>query len=286
MTRGDATTIPHEHEDAGWCPGDWHRVLRDERLGVLAAATRGAEARGAMRDAGGGIRAADSANGSTDGSADDELGAAGIGRCRIPPHDRAGRFLPDARIYLDNRAYRGRPGFHVLTPLRLEQGGTLLINRGWIARDPYHRTALPPDPLPTGLVEIQGVVRAGVDRTWAFGVAAAGANGPDPDAGARIRQNVDLRALGQELGQGLWPFVLLQTDATMILDAATSPVAAATPRDRSGLSNETPMIRDWPTPSADVVRHDGYKVQWWALSGVLLLGGLCLLRAGPRKKND
>lgn len=44
----------------------------------------------------------------------------------------AGTFLHDKELYLGARSRNGNLGFHVVTPLRLESGGHLLVNRGWI----------------------------------------------------------------------------------------------------------------------------------------------------------
>ena len=54
-----------------------------------------------------------------------------------------GEWLTSAGIFLDNRTYAGRAGYHVLTPLRLADGsGVVLVNRGWVATG-ADRTALP-----------------------------------------------------------------------------------------------------------------------------------------------
>jgi len=46
-----------------------------------------------------------------------------------------GRYEPERQILLDNMMYDGRPGYHVLTPLRI--GATaVLVNRGWLRADP------------------------------------------------------------------------------------------------------------------------------------------------------
>lgn len=51
-----------------------------------------------------------------------------------------GRWLNRWTLYLDNRAMDGRAGFIVLTPLALDDGSALLVERGWVARDFHDRT--------------------------------------------------------------------------------------------------------------------------------------------------
>src|SRR6478672_5906356 len=45
-----------------------------------------------------------------------------------------GEFLPGRQIFIDNRIHEGRAGFEVVTPLRLPDGGAVLVDRGWVAR--------------------------------------------------------------------------------------------------------------------------------------------------------
>src|SRR3990170_3607683 len=46
-----------------------------------------------------------------------------------------GEFLPERTVLLDNKLRRGRPGYEVVTPLRLAGAREMhvLVNRGWIA---------------------------------------------------------------------------------------------------------------------------------------------------------
>ena len=44
-----------------------------------------------------------------------------------------GTFDAPRQFLLDNRVHRGRVGYHVVTPLRLDDGRVVLIDRGWVA---------------------------------------------------------------------------------------------------------------------------------------------------------
>ena len=47
-----------------------------------------------------------------------------------------GRFLADRTVLIENRKYQGMTGFHVITPLKLDDNGKIvLVNRGWIPRE-------------------------------------------------------------------------------------------------------------------------------------------------------
>src|SRR5690242_12186172 len=43
-----------------------------------------------------------------------------------------GQFDGDHQFLLDNRFFKGNPGYEVLTPFVLEDGRRVLVNRGWI----------------------------------------------------------------------------------------------------------------------------------------------------------
>jgi surfeit locus 1 family protein len=55
-----------------------------------------------------------------------------------------GRFLNDQEFYLGARTESGRVGLNVVTPFALDDGRTILVNRGWVPeekRDPATRAA-------------------------------------------------------------------------------------------------------------------------------------------------
>jgi surfeit locus 1 family protein len=52
-----------------------------------------------------------------------------------PPRQLQGRWRRRAPVYLDNRQMDGRVGFYVVTPLQLDDGSAVLVQRGWLPRD-------------------------------------------------------------------------------------------------------------------------------------------------------
>jgi surfeit locus 1 family protein len=148
-----------------------------------------------------------------------------------------GRWLQQHTVYLDNRQMHGRPGFYVLTPLLLDDGTAVLVQRGWLGRDFIARDRIAAPPTPAGPVEVQGRLTRSPSRLYEFAPSVSGA----------IRQNVDLAPFAAEIGVVLRPLALLQ---------------------ESGAADDG-LQRDWPRPAADVQKHYGYAFQWFALSALI-----------------
>lgn len=71
--------------------------------------------------------------------------------------EATGQFIEELTIYLDNKIHQGSVGYHVLTPLRIENSTMhVLVDRGWIAMG-KNRSSLPEIYTPTNTVTISGV---------------------------------------------------------------------------------------------------------------------------------
>jgi surfeit locus 1 family protein len=128
----------------------------------------------------------------------------------------------------------GRPGFVAVTPLQLDDGSAVLVQRGWLPRDLMDRTRIVAAPPPSGRVAVQGRIAPAPGRLYEFEAAASGP----------IRQNLDVAAFARETGLPLRPFSVVQEDAT----------DAPSPSPADGL------LRQWPAPAADVQKQDAYDV--------------------------
>lgn len=164
-----------------------------------------------------------------------------------------GRWLPRHTVFLDNRQMHGRPGFYVVTPLLLPEGGAVLVQRGWVPVDARERTRLPEVPTPPGEVRVRGRIAPPPSRLYEFAAGASGA----------IRQNLDLASFEGEVGVPLRPLSVLQADSGA---------------ERDGLA------RQWPAPAVDVSKHHGYAFQWFALSALIV--GLTLWFQFLRPRHD
>jgi surfeit locus 1 family protein len=151
-----------------------------------------------------------------------------------------GQWLTGHTVFLENRQMNGRPGFFVVTPLRLDgRSDSVLVQRGWAPRDMRDRTLLPRVDEPAGTIEVQGLIAPPPSRLFEFSAAQGGT----------IRQNLDLAAFSAEIHLPLAPVSVQQNDS------------AATAGDA--------LLRQWPHPAVDVHKHYGYAFQWFAMSALM-----------------
>lgn len=153
-----------------------------------------------------------------------------------------GEFVPEWTVYLDNRPYKGAAGFHVMTPMKIENSDMhVLVARGWVKRDVSDRAKLPPISAPAGKVEIEGVARRAPGQVLQLGKAEALQRGV-------IVQNVDALEFEKAAGLKMQPFVLEQAG-----------------------DMQDGLVRVWPRPSTGVEKHQGYAFQWYALAVTALI---------------
>ncbi|MEE4191120.1 MAG: SURF1 family protein [Halieaceae bacterium] len=163
---------------------------------------------------------------------------------RYRPVVLKGEFLTGRDFLLDNRIRQGRYGVEVITPLRGPSGELVLVNRGWLAGDPY-RQALPEVVEAPGELELVGYVYVPPGESFTLGDIAADTGWP------RLVQAIDPVAMAEMLGEPVWPY-------TVRLNA-DSPAA---------------LLADWPLVNARPEKHEAYAAQWFAMAAVLALFAL------------
>lgn len=160
-----------------------------------------------------------------------------------------GRFESDGQIFIENRHYAGRIGFHVITPLRLADGGRrVLVNRGW---SPEMLAAVPP-----GEVTVHGVAEV-----------------PSPPA-LPLHGDADV---AKRWG-ARWPYLTLPLYAAYDPKPLLGVVILQDPGDPDG------YLRSWPREFPKEGMHLGYAVQWFAFAAIAfgLFVRFSLVRSGNR----
>lgn len=180
------------------------------------------------------------------------LATKNIADAAYSPVNLSGYWQAQHTVYLDNRPMQGKPGFWVVTPLRLDGSQqAVLVQRGWIARNFQDRTRLDPVVTPPERVQIQGMLMLAPARLYALGESAESAQGT-------IRQNLDIATFSAQIHVPLVPALVVQT----------------------GPASEG-LQRDWTAPDAGVSKHHGYAFQWFGLCA-LVLGLYAWFQIKPR----
>jgi len=163
----------------------------------------------------------------------------------------AGRFLHDRQVALYRMSVEGNPGYWILVPLRLNDGRTVLVNRGHVP-EALVEPAARPDSEPQGMVWVTGILR-GAETPGTF------TNDNDPGRGAWFW--IDVPALSGAMEVDLLP---------VVIHADPGPQGA------------------WPRGGQAAFRpsnnHLQYVVTWYGLAAVAFVIYLLLLRRRPDRE--
>jgi surfeit locus 1 family protein len=152
----------------------------------------------------------------------------------------SGEYDARSQILIDNRVHDSRAGYHVVTPLVLADGRTVLVNRGWTPLG-ASRAALPSVAPPRGNATVVG--RIAIPTPGFLELA------PTPTGGI-VWQNLDLGRFTAATGLKVLP---------VIIEATGTPV----PDDG--------LVRDWPAPDFGIEKHRIYMVQWYAFAALAIV---------------
>lgn len=148
----------------------------------------------------------------------------------------SGEFVPAGELLITNRKHLGKPGFHVITPLRLRDSDRyLLVNRGWVAASGNRAPAI---ETPRGPIELRG--ETNIPSAPAIELAF------DPHA-SNLWPFLTLENYRAWSGLDILPFIILQS-----------------PDSPHG------FVRAWGTARPGAGMHLGYAIQWFSF-GLLSL---------------
>ena len=153
-----------------------------------------------------------------------------------------GTYETQYQILLDNQVEEGRVGYHVVTPLKIENTTQyVLINRGWILGKDLH-TDLPVFNTPTGLQTLTGQGWVPSKKIFSLEVKTnASVHSPTWEV---AWQNMDMVKY-----QARVPF---QVSALAIKLDSRSPGGG--------------FVRNWQIPDERIVTNLGYAYQWFGFS--------------------
>ena len=164
----------------------------------------------------------------------------------------AGRFATDKALWLYGRTYDGKAGIHLLVPLIRENGGAILVDRGFVPIE--HGSDLDTYRPADGPAEVDGIVRLPEPGGW-----FVPGNQPDKN----IWYTVDVPAMSRATGQTLAPvYIAAKSDGDTGWPAATGGT------EGTGIRNE----------------HLNYAIFWYSMA--VVLGVIYLMSSRSRPKSS
>jgi surfeit locus 1 family protein len=149
----------------------------------------------------------------------------------------AGTFDARRQILIDNAVHAGRIGYTVVTPLLLEDGRAVLVDRGFVLAGPS-RAVLPDVPPPSGAVTLRGRIDFPPSGYLDLGGA--------PVARGVLWQHLDPARYAEATGLAVLPF------AVDVLEASWN----------DGLA------RDSALPETGIEKHLSYMIQWYTFAAM------------------
>ncbi len=187
---------------------------------------------------------------------EERLAAAPIALSALPADSAAGhyrrvsahgRFDFDRQVALATRSFQGSPGVHLLTPLLLDNGATVMVNRGWV----YAPDAMTIDAAKWREREGDTVTVTGYAETW------PGRETVPVTGRQRVVRALDSAAVARLVGAPIHTYFIAQT----------SDSARGTARP---VRLSEPVLSDGS--------HRSYAIQWFSFALVAVIGGTLLVR--------
>jgi len=174
----------------------------------------------------------------------------------------AGIYDFENQVALRNQYYGSEYGYHLLTPLLLDDGSAVLVDRGWIPADGndspegWSRYDEP------GQVEVQGAMRLGPDKPDVGGI-------PDPTL------------TPEQTRLEYWNFANLERISQQI----PYPVLTIYIQPDVDAEDITPPIPYQPEIELTEGPHFGYALQWFTYATILVLGYPFYVRRQIKEKS-
>jgi surfeit locus 1 family protein len=155
-----------------------------------------------------------------------------------------GSYDNERQFLLDNISLHARPGFEVLTPLRLHDGRTLVVNRGWVPLSGT-RSQLPDVHLD---IREEVAVTGRLDDLPVVGISMGRVPPSKASPWPKLTSFPTMADLAASLGQPLESRQLLLN-----------------PDEAAG------FVREWQVGGLTPARHLSYAVQWWGFACLALV---------------
>jgi surfeit locus 1 family protein len=156
-----------------------------------------------------------------------------------------GHYDDTRQILIDNMVNAERAGYFVITPFAMQDGGWVLVNRGWVPLG-QSRAERPVIPVAADARHIRG--RADNLPSPGIQMGTPAALAPPYPVVANFPTHAQVAQL---LKESSW--------------TAATDLILLDPKEPDG------YVRAWSAPGFPPMRHIGYAVQWFALAAALLV---------------
>lgn len=151
-----------------------------------------------------------------------------------------GQFANEHTWLIDNKQRKGRVGYEVVTPFRLQDGSLILVNRGWLPGSGA-RQVLPEIPSLTGEQTLFGEWVSASQHPLLDGASAA-LDWP------RVIMAIEPSAMAQQIGEKL-------PEQYVLLDESSAGA----------------LVTDWQIITVNSAKHSGYAFQWFGMAFALVI---------------
>jgi cytochrome oxidase assembly protein ShyY1 len=168
-----------------------------------------------------------------------------------------GTYRADQEVLVRYRSLEGAPGSWVLTPLQLDDGRAVVVNRGWIGNN--GRLEAVPDAFraPSGPVTVTGLVQLPETR------GSIGTKDPKAVTLTNLAR-ADIARLDAQVPEDLLPLYVQLTKQAPAVQRGSDPRLLA-------------------EPALDEGPHLSYAVQWFLFTSIVLVGYPLILRRRARE---
>lgn len=141
-------------------------------------------------------------------------------------------------IFLDNQHENHSFGYHVFSPLILNNGHVVIIDRGWVSKAESQVIETPLDP-----IKLNGSAYYPSKKQWILGEAIE-----IKTENQAVIEIIDVQLISQFLHKSVYPFIIR-------------------------LNTQSPYgyVRHWTTVNMPPRRHVAYAFQWFMIAGVIFI---------------
>ncbi len=164
----------------------------------------------------------------------------------------SGVYEPKYQFLLDNQVEGNRVGYHVITPLKIDQSSQyVLINRGWILGKDTH-TELPVFNTPTGKQTVIGQIWVPSKKIFTLE--------------AKVNNKTTLVTQGSQPLQPVWQNMNMSTYKSSVPFEVSDLAIKLDQTSQAG-----GFVRNWQVPVERIATNIGYAYQWFGFALATLL---------------